>query len=115
KAIAYEVISSDEAGVKVSGVGRSVFGVDIGSLHPKETAYIYVQADSPVFRKITVSSEDVTGVLQYTYQDYLNETKSGRRNSTFVGFLLFLLAGFLLVMTIYLTVALIHVLNRWLK
>lgn len=114
KVIAYEVIGPKQEDISGSDPDQSVLNVDIAALRPQESAYIYVETNNPTFRKIALSSNDTTGVVEYTYRDYI-ERKEGSHTPGFTGFLLFLLGGFLLVMAIYFTVALIQKLNQWLK
>lgn len=114
KVVAYEVIGPKQGDVSGSDPDQSVLNVDIATLHPAESAYVYVQTTNPSFKKIALSSSDTTGVTEYTYHDFL-EAKDANRTPAFKGFLFFLLGGFLLVMAIYFTVALIQKLNKWLN
>ena len=114
KVVAYEVIGPKKEEVSGSDTGQSIIKLNIVQLGPKESAYLYVQTSNPSFKSIALSSSDTTSVVEYSYSNYLEEKKS-RGSPTFMGYLLFLLGGFLLVMTFYLTAALIQKLNKWLK
>lgn len=114
KVVAYEVIGPKQEDVKGSDPEQSVLNLDIAQLRPQESAYIYVQTSTPSFKKIALSSSDTTTVIEYTYRDFL-ESKDSSRPPAFTSYLFFLLGSFLLVMTIYFTVALIQKLNKWLN
>lgn len=114
KVMAYEVIGPKQEDVSGSDPEQSVLNLDIAQLRPEESAYVYVQTNNPSFKKIALSSSDTTPVVVYTYRDFL-EAKDSSSSPGFRGYLFFLLGGFLLVMAIYFTVAIIQKLNKWLN
>lgn len=114
KVIGYEVIGPRKTDVSGSEVGNSILNIDIKVIRPHESAYVYIQSSTPIFKKISISSDSTTGVKDFTISEYL-EDGSVRNTPIFQGFLLFLLGGFILTISIYFTFVLISKLNKWLE
>lgn len=114
KVIAYEVIGPKGEDTKGSGSNKSILNIDVKQIRPHESIYLYLQTSIPTFKKISLSSDSTIRVEDFTLTDFLSSEES-RTNPTFNGFLLFLLGGFILVMSFYFTGILISKLNKYFK
>ncbi|TYB32723.1 MAG: hypothetical protein FXF49_10025 [Flexistipes sinusarabici] len=114
KVIGYEVIGPKQNDVSGSEIGSSMLNIDLKLIRPHESAYIYIQVSTPTFKKVAISSDSTAGVKDITLGEYL-ETGSDRSTPTFQGFLLFLLGGFILTISVYFTIVLLSKLNKLLK
>lgn len=114
KVIEYEIIGPKEEDVKTSGTNKSILNIDIKQVRPHESIYLYLHTSIPTFKKISTSSENTLGVKDFTLNDFLSKEED-KSSPSFSGFLLFLLGGFILVMSFYFTIILISKLNRFFK
>ncbi len=115
KVIAYEILGPSTDEVMVSESGRSILNIDIAQVRPHESAYIYAQTSIPTFRKITVSSETTSSVIDYTIKDHNDKVQPNNKPIKFQEFLWFLFGGFIVVMSVFFTYVLIQKISDWLN
>ena len=107
KAIGYEVLGANKLESQQNSLGTSIIGTVIDKIGPGEHAYFYVHCSQPTFTKISLSSPDVFGSVEYDYKKYRSSYESDHPDK-FKTFLYVLFGIFIMVMGIYFTAMLIQ-------
>ena len=68
KAIKYEVVGAKIVSA-TDNKNSSVITINVDELHPKNSLYLHIQAESPIFKKIIINADNlrVTPELEYEY------------------------------------------------
>lgn len=113
RALGYEILGAKIADPLQPILGTSMLTTIIEKIGPTEHAYLYVYCSQPSFSRITASSPDVHGSIEYKYSD-INSSKDSENASDFKTFLYVILSIFIVVMGIYFTILLIQILDKYL-
>ena len=113
KVLNYELLGPSPDSVTASPPGSSLITITVQEMGPGESVYLYAQTSLPTFKAVTLSSTDLVSPVILTFETF--RARTDNENPDFISFLYFLAGAFILVMSVYLTSALVMFLNRWFK